>query len=97
MNGIPRRKAAGLPVPAVVAALIALTTPARSFAMTREMEPITPIPAPPPAPPARIALGEQLFGDRRLSGDDSHNCASCHDLRSNGATRVSCDVNSSVP
>lgn len=35
----------------------------------------------------RRALGERLFADTRLSGDGSRSCASCHDLRTNGATR----------
>jgi len=34
----------------------------------------------------RRTLGERLFTDPRLSGDGSRSCASCHDLRTNGAT-----------
>ncbi|MBL6076865.1 c-type cytochrome [Belnapia sp. T18] len=34
----------------------------------------------------RRALGERIFADPRLSGDGSRACASCHDLRTNGAT-----------
>jgi cytochrome c peroxidase len=48
-------------------------------------EPITPIPAPPPANPLRLALGERLFEDPGLSRDRSRSCLSCHDTRSNGA------------
>jgi cytochrome c peroxidase len=48
-------------------------------------EPITPIPAPPPLDPRRLALGEQLFQDRRLSGSNALACASCHDVQSNGS------------
>ena len=48
-------------------------------------EPITPVPAPPEADPARLALGERLFNDRRLSHDNTLACASCHDIRTNGA------------
>lgn len=40
----------------------------------------------------RRALGERLFADPRLSGDLSRSCASCHDLRSNGATGNRLDV-----
>jgi cytochrome c peroxidase len=50
-----------------------------------EAEPITPIPQPPPADPLRLALGERLFGDRRLSHDGTLACSSCHDLQTNGA------------
>jgi cytochrome c peroxidase len=39
----------------------------------------------------KVRLGERLFGDPRLSRDNSRSCMSCHDLRSNGATRVSHD------
>lgn len=48
-------------------------------------EPITPIPPPPPADPRKLALGERLFGDTRLSADGRFACSSCHDLRTNGA------------
>jgi cytochrome c peroxidase len=51
-----------------------------------EHEPITPTPAPPDADPLKLALGEQLFADPRLSADGSHACISCHDIRTNGAT-----------
>lgn len=48
-------------------------------------EPITPIPPPPIAAPEKLALGERLFEDRRLSHDGSRACSSCHDVRANGA------------
>jgi cytochrome c peroxidase len=47
-------------------------------------EPITAIPPPPAANPLRVALGEQLFGDRRLSHSGTLACLSCHDTRTNG-------------
>jgi cytochrome c peroxidase len=52
-----------------------------------DQEPITPIPPPPAADPRKLVLGERLFGDPRLSGDGKLACSSCHDLRSNGASR----------
>jgi len=33
----------------------------------------------------KLALGERLFNDRRLSHDDKVACSSCHDVRTNGA------------
>jgi cytochrome c peroxidase len=48
-------------------------------------EPITPIPPPPAADPRRLALGERLFNDPRLSSAGNIACSSCHDLRTNGA------------
>ena len=49
-------------------------------------EPITPIPQPAGEDPLRVALGAAMFNDTRLSGDGRRSCASCHDLRTNGAT-----------
>jgi cytochrome c peroxidase len=50
-----------------------------------EQEPITPVPQPPAADPLKLALGERLFGDARLSATGNLACASCHDIKSNGA------------
>ena len=47
--------------------------------------PLRPIPKPPLADPREVALGAQLFHDRRLSADDSISCASCHVLALGGA------------
>jgi cytochrome c peroxidase len=46
---------------------------------------ITPVPQPPPADPLKLALGERLFNDRRLSHNDTVACSSCHDVHTNGA------------
>jgi cytochrome c peroxidase len=51
-----------------------------------DQEPITPIPPPPAADPLKLALGELLFSDPRLSGDGQLSCSSCHDLQANGAS-----------
>jgi cytochrome c peroxidase len=48
-------------------------------------EPIVPIPQPPAADPLKLALGERLFNDWRLSGSGKLACSSCHDIRTNGA------------
>jgi cytochrome c peroxidase len=55
-------------------------------------EPITPTPNPPPIDSLKVRLGERLFGDRRLSRDNSHSCSSCHDLATNGASANRRDV-----
>jgi cytochrome c peroxidase len=55
-------------------------------------EPITPLPAPPVQDPRRVALGEQLFEDTRLSGDGVRSCRSCHDTRTNGASANALDA-----
>jgi cytochrome c peroxidase len=49
-------------------------------------EPITSIPAAPVQDARRLALGEGLFTDRRLSHDNTRSCWSCHDIRANGAS-----------
>ena len=49
-------------------------------------EPITAIPAVPVQETRRLALGERLFGDPRLSHDNTRSCLSCHDIRTNGAS-----------
>jgi cytochrome c peroxidase len=51
------------------------------------VEPITPVPEPPAADPQKVALGERLFGDPRLSRGNTRQCSSCHDLGTNGASR----------
>jgi cytochrome c peroxidase len=62
------------------------------FSGANAKEPITPVPEPAAADPRKIALGEHLFGDTRLSRDNSHSCASCHDISGNGASKNSHDV-----
>ena len=55
-------------------------------------EPITPIAEPATTDPLKVKLGERLFGDPRLSHDNSRSCSSCHDLRTNGASLKSQDI-----
>jgi cytochrome c peroxidase len=49
-------------------------------------EPITPVPRPPAVDPRKVALGERLFRDVRLSRLNTHGCSSCHDPDSNGSS-----------
>lgn len=51
-----------------------------------------PLPAEPDLDDARVALGERLFHDPRLSGSGTLRCSSCHDLGSNGASNVPRDL-----
>jgi cytochrome c peroxidase len=55
-------------------------------------EPITPIPAMPAQDSLRLALGERLFSDRRLSHDNTRSCWSCHDIQTNAASGNARDV-----
>ena len=56
------------------------------------LEPIAPLPAEPWLDEARVALGERLFHDTRLSGSGTLSCASCHDLATNGASAAELDT-----
>lgn len=47
-------------------------------------EPITPLPERVELDARKVALGERLFNDVRLSADDSLSCASCHALNKGG-------------
>jgi hypothetical protein len=47
-------------------------------------EPIVPLPLTIDQNPAKVALGEHLFHDVRLSRDNSMSCATCHQLEQGG-------------
>jgi len=75
---------------AVLLVIAATTAPAADpqppgVPAAAEEEPITPVPLPPAANPLKLALGERLFADPRLSHDGRLTCLSCHDIHSNGA------------
>jgi cytochrome c peroxidase len=53
--------------------------------LAADQEPITPIPPAPEAAPLKVALGERLFEDPRLSRDRTRACSTCHATRTNGA------------
>lgn len=76
-----RRLAAGL-------LLVGVTLPSVTLAQlpSPSVEPITPLPQEIVVDKRQATLGAVLFSDRRLSGDGSRSCASCHDLQTNGAT-----------
>jgi cytochrome c peroxidase len=59
--------------------LVVLCLPVCGF--TGHLEPFkdVPIPEQNPQTPAKIELGKKLFFDRRLSGDGTMSCATCHD------------------
>ncbi len=55
-----------------------------SFALDKRKKELAPLPSPPipkdnPMTPEKVELGKKLFFDRRLSGDGTTSCASCHD------------------
>jgi cytochrome c peroxidase len=60
--------------------------------ITSAQEPITPVPDAVINDLQKVRLGERLFGDPRLSHDNSRSCLSCHDLQTNGASTARHDV-----
>jgi cytochrome c peroxidase len=54
-------------------------------AASRRNEPVQPLPAKLDTKPQKVALGQKLFNDTRLSGDNTVSCASCHLLEKGGA------------
>jgi cytochrome c peroxidase len=51
----------------------------------RSDEGLRPLPRETKLDPAKVALGATLFADRRLSGDQTVACTTCHDLKAGGA------------
>ncbi|GAB4388682.1 MAG: cytochrome c peroxidase [Thermodesulfovibrionales bacterium] len=64
---------------AISISLILLLAPA--LAGAGHLEPFREVPVPEsnPQTPAKVELGKKLFFDRRLSGDGTMSCATCHD------------------
>ncbi|GJE42774.1 Cytochrome c551 peroxidase [Methylobacterium soli] len=90
---VPWVLCAGL-MAAAIAPALAPPLPEAAPTIPADQEPISPLPAPPAADPRVLALGESLFADPRLSAGGERSCASCHDIRTNGADGR---VRSSVP
>src|SRR5262245_10357244 len=60
-------------------------SPAADEGLAESQEPLVPLPLHVAADPAKVALGERLFHDVRLSGDNAMACATCHRLEHGGA------------
>lgn len=78
-----------------VATTPALQLPSPAVASGVALQAVLPLAPLPALDPLRVALGERLFHDPRLSADSSISCASCHDLTQGGADgrKVSVGVN----
>ncbi len=61
----------------MVALIFLMVSP--TFAGSLEPFKSVPVPEQNPQTPEKIALGKKLFFDRRLSGDGTMSCATCHD------------------
>lgn len=55
-----------------------------TLAESRANEPVRPVDLVLDTDPAKVALGEKLFHDPRLSSDNTVSCASCHELTTGG-------------
>jgi len=65
----------------LIAALLSLLMfPLPAQAVNLTLEPIQPVPERLPHHAEKAGLGEKLFFDSKLSGDNSINCAHCHEL-----------------
>ncbi|WP_279311894.1 cytochrome-c peroxidase [Acetobacter sp. AN02] len=51
-------------------------------------EPVQPVPESLDVNADKVALGQKLFFDKNLSGDNTLNCASCHDLNRGGVDHL---------
>ena len=56
-----------------------------TFDLPKGLSEAPPVPADNPMSAAKVALGHQLFMDKRLSGDGSRSCYSCHQNELGGA------------
>ena len=66
----------------LLCALAAAVLPGGAVAQTDE--PIKPVPTDVRLDPKKVALGDRLFHDKRLSRDNTLSCASCHNLNAGG-------------
>lgn len=71
-------------IPAFIGCVAALVLLNASPAVRAAQEPIRPVPAAQDLDPARVALGERLFHDPRLSRTGRISCASCHGIATAG-------------
>jgi cytochrome c peroxidase len=60
----------------------------KDSAPTLKGEPVHPLPLSVALNPRKVALGQRLFFEQRLSGDGSMSCASCHSLTKGGTDQA---------
>lgn len=76
----------------VVAAFTACLLAAAPPALAQSDEPIKPVTVDTKLDPRRVAVGDKLFHDRRLSKDNSISCASCHNLARGGVDSLDVSI-----
>lgn len=82
MPGLGWQRMFLLSVVALALMLGSVSVPAESG---RTDEPLLPLQPFKDLNPAKVALGDRLYHDVRLSADNTTSCASCHDLATNGS------------
>jgi cytochrome c peroxidase len=75
-----------------IAVCVLLSLPFALPAFAQSDEPIKPIPLEIKLDAKKVALGEKLFNDKRLSKDNSVACVSCHGLATGGVDRQQVSV-----
>lgn len=68
----------------VTSVILALAASFAGLTRAESDEPIKPLPTNIKLDAKKVLLGERLFNDKRLSGDNSLSCASCHNLAKGG-------------
>jgi cytochrome c peroxidase len=81
MGGAARRT---VPLTTIRALVALALLPAAGMALAQPEEPIKPVPQNPTPDARKVALGDRLFHDKRLSRNNTLACASCHDLAKGG-------------
>ena len=66
--------------------ILSANTPAIAITVNDYESPISPLQRPSQLDANKVTLGDRLFHEPRLSGDDSISCAHCHNLESGGGT-----------
>lgn len=69
---------------ALVSVACAALLGAAGVSFAQSDEPINPLPTEVKLDTKKVALGERLYNDKRLSRDNSISCANCHDLAKGG-------------
>lgn len=85
MNKLNARSTTSAVIALTVSIAGVLTT---MLAQAQSNEPIQPLPLNLQLNPTRVALGEKLFNDKRLSKDNSIACVTCHSLATGGVDRA---------
>jgi cytochrome c peroxidase len=76
------------------ACMLLLTATGVAAGVSRQQEPITPLPTPVQIHSQRAAIGERLFNDVRVSRNSTHSCATCHPLDRGGMDGLAVAVRS---